>query len=129
MRTLIDATILLSKCDEHLGLELVGSQYILGTGADTDMLWHVTSKDEAALYLSEHGYHRDCAAAYDKEGTEFYSFRKADINVIVTSDGGWFLDFLTAAKVCKYLKLTDKEQRKGVHRIVRDGADADGQLR
>lgn len=94
---------------------LVGSTYILGKGDDIDYLLFTNNRE----YLNE----KLIAWGFENEGkyksnTDFTSYRNGVYNLIVTSKEAFFNEFVVAAKVCKFLKLEDKEQRIGVHSII-----------
>ncbi|PPE71465.1 hypothetical protein C1702_00225 [Caldimonas thermodepolymerans] len=65
-----------------------------------------------------------CRESYELLGHHWCALRRGPINLIVTTDPDWFSRFRRADEVCVALKLTNKADRKVVHRIVRDGYDA-----
>lgn len=102
----------------------VGSTYILGQGADIDILVLVPNRFQFANRMEKDGWVLEGAAHYPDN--DFTSVRQGKYNVLITSDASWFARFKTAAEVCKALRLEDKEQRILVHSIVRDGMSAEG---
>lgn len=113
------------RCDH------VGSSYIVGEGADLDLVVLVTPGylDEACIKLRDAGYAftgaEDCSGAED----EFRTFRKGDVNVMLSDEDKWYDAFLTAAEVCKALQLREKWQRIAVHRVIMDNEDAETAVR
>jgi len=55
------------------------------------------------------------------EVSGFTSYRKDDLNLIVTSNPTFFYDFENATKLCKFLNLKEKKDRVAVFRAIRDG--------
>lgn len=105
--------------------ELVGTLYTIGEGNDMDICVLVRDVDDATISLEEHSYEQTGLAGYDDD--EFTTFRKGEVNVMLTDNKEWFAKFLTAAEVCRYLKLDTKELRKAVHRIIMNDATATGE--
>lgn len=106
-------------------VNIVGSTYILGAGKDIDVLVLCENKHDT-LNVSgvvNSGWALETDEKY--EGSEFFSIRKGDVNLLLTDDEEFFDGFAMAAEVCKYLKLADRAQRVAVHRIIRDGFDAE----
>lgn len=101
----------------------VGSSYILGKGADIDVLVLVPAVDTYGAALVAEGWLRDGTTDYP---SEWASFRKGEVNAILTADAGWYDRFALAAEVCKALKLADKADRITVHAVIRDGKTAEG---
>ena len=103
---------------------LVGSTAVLGEGADVDLL----------VMLEQGVKHKGWKAREESipcldntyEGSGDFSASRAGVfNYIVVDDQELYSGWLAAGEVCKYLQLKDKAQRIAVHRIVRDGLDAD----
>jgi len=100
----------------------VGSQNIVGvTPNDSDFLV-LCSRRESTLkrleklgYLVESGRESSYGAVFLKD---FVSLRKNKINIILTSDKKFFLNFLMANKVCVDLQLTSREDRVKVHKTL-----------
>lgn len=105
----------------------VGSSYIVGEGADLDLVVLVTpgDLDEACAKLEDHAYtfttSKDCSGAED----EFRTFRKGDVNVMLSDDEKWYYAFKQAAEVCRALQLREKWQRIAVHRVIMNNEDAE----
>lgn len=97
---------------------LVGSTFILGKGADVDVLLLVSSTLNALHKVQNAGYAPDCTTHY--AGADFHSLRKGDVNLILTESGSYFRGFVKAAKVCKLLKVADKPMRIAIHDLIRD---------
>ena len=53
------------------------------------------------------------------EGTTWTSYRKGDLNLIVTCDNRLYYRTVLAARICKALNLKDKEDRITVHGMLR----------
>jgi len=107
--------------------QMVGSTYILGSGNDLDYLFLVDSLADSS-FLRNRGYTLE-AEQYDNTN-KFLSWRNGNTNVLVTPCIDFFIDFLSAAEVCKYLRnkssegealMMERDVRVAVHRIVRDG--------
>lgn len=101
--------------------QLVGSTYILGEGKDKDMLILVENAVAARSWFIQQGWvcESDTSSKYDN--AKFYSLRKDKNNALLVADEDYYNRFITAAEVCKYLKLESREARVAVHGIVRDG--------
>lgn len=102
----------------------VGSDYILGEGADVDVLVRVSNLSDALDALADSGFEPD--GTYIGTGVEFTSMRKEGLNIILTTHASFFDGFVTAAKVCRYLKIEDKADRVAIHRFLRDGEELPG---
>lgn len=124
-RQYIEACSLLAGSKFKLNLELVGTQFIFNDGADYDLLWLVSDRAAATLQLLAEDYSASVGDAYDLSSGKFKSFVKGKINVLITDNQVFFDRFVVAAHVCKYMQVKDKETRKSIHRIVRDGAEWD----
>lgn len=64
------------------------------------------------------------AGEYDEMDGTWYTLRNGDVNLIVTTDPGWYARALLANEVCCALRLMDKLDRVKVYRVIRDGKDA-----
>lgn len=98
---------------------LVGSRLICGEGHDTDLL--VLSGSE--LTLIEAGYHRDLEDAL-YEDTAFVSWRKGDMNVLLTSDPQYFAAEVAIAYAAQAIAqntfdMSDRDGRVAFHSLVR----------
>lgn len=99
------------------GHALVGSRATCSpapTETDEDHLLLVLDKDvQAAIgVLHSEGFHLDHPSAhYRPEDGIFNSWRKEDVNLIVTSDPIFYRRFLSASNVAKKLNLLEKADR------------------
>lgn len=108
----------------------VGSSYILGYGADLDIVVQVQCQmDHAHACLSLKDYVRSQTGSGDPDDDLFQCFRFGDVNVMLTTDEEWYDLFVKSAEVCKALRLTEKWQRIAVHRVLMDDEDADVAVR
>lgn len=105
------------------GIALVGSTYILGQGADVDVLVRVADMKSFAQRLEAEGWIREGNASYPVG--DFISMRKDDFNLLLVEEEKYFNAWKLAAEVCKALKLHFKDDRVLVHRVVRDGETVD----
>ena len=74
--------------------------------------------------LSSLGFVRDGDEAYDRlerGPSQFKSFRKGNINVIVTNNKEFFDKFILATRVAKKLNLTNKEDRITLFTAIKHG--------
>lgn len=108
-------------------IDVVGSIAIVGEGLDLDLLVYTAgSIPQAKELLLAAGYERSTGVSVtnpDAPG-KFASYRKDDVNVLLTDDEDYQIGFLRAVEVCRYLKLgepDDKAKRIILHRIIRDG--------
>lgn len=106
----------------------VGSTYISGSGNDLDIVVWVEPEygkvgwgaaDDCEL-LRNAGYH---STGHDSgEADDFMTFRKGDVNVMLTHDREFIVGFAQAAEVCKYVNaMLFREHGHGlekVHRIM-----------
>ena len=122
-----------------VSVSLVGSMYIHGEGKDYDYVVCVPGREVAREALVDDlGF----TATGDGSGEddEFWTFRKGEINVMLTEDTQFRSDFERAAEVCKYVAglfpelevdgtpfrgdgLT-KAHRIKIHRIIMNGEEA-----
>ena len=109
---------------EALGIDgdnvaLVGSRLICGTGNDWDFLVLMNFDEDQ---LEELGFEPDLSdARYD---SNFQSWRKGDVNLIVTDDRGFFLaEYATAIAAMavqrSWNQLGTRERRVDFHGYVR----------
>jgi hypothetical protein len=112
----------------------VGSAYTVGEGNDIDVLLLVEREDgddqaieDVMRALDEAGFSYTGDPSGDED--EFRTLRRGDINVIVTDEVDFFVRFMRAAEVCKFLGLRQKWERIGVHRILMNDEDAGEQVR
>lgn len=103
----------------------VGSRYILPIApveSDLDILVLTSDLELVALRLTAAGFEREGGEHYPE--SEFRSYRKGDVNFIITEDPVFFDKFKVAAEVCRYLRLSSRDQRINVHNIIIRGESA-----
>jgi len=59
-------------------------------------------------------------------GYTWLALRKDKLNVMLTADASWYLRAVGATLVCKELNLKDKHDRCHAFRVIRDGANYEG---
>lgn len=86
----------------------VGSMVINGAGNDYDYCLLLPSADvESLAHLVDFGFEQTTTEGYNED--KFTTFRKDEINLIVTSDEDLFRTFGRATRVCKFVaELLDK---------------------
>lgn len=101
---------------------------------DTDQDYLVQSKrDEASVAavvdaLSEHGFQWEGGEHYQMAmSSDFMSWRKGDVNFIVTSNPGFADRHRAATSVCKLLNLMDKKHRIALFQAVLYGNSMAGE--
>lgn len=104
---------------------LVGSTYINGQGKDTDVL--VSGLTRAQVLAA--GYVADGEDQYATSGA-FQSYRKGDVNLILSEDRDYFHRFIQAAELCRVItRVTghniSKDLRVAVHAFIRDETSVD----
>jgi hypothetical protein len=103
-----------------LGMYLVGSTAIYGSGADIDLLVLVTDRDIALTELKTHGWVMD--GSYP--GDDFTSVRKDSVNLIITHHSWMVTAFVVATDTMKalaaHVPASDKPTRLEVHRVIRE---------
>lgn len=62
---------------------------------------------------------------YDTATGAWCAVRKGNLNLMLTHDRKFYDGYKLAMEVCKVLRLTNKEDRMAVCRVVRDGIPAD----
>jgi hypothetical protein len=67
------------------------------------------------------GWDNGGSNALDADGDQWGSIRRGDVNLILTTDGGWYARSVQASEVCVALQLTEKFDRIVAYRVVRDG--------
>lgn len=110
-----------------MGYAHVGSTYICDpppVDTDIDNLILLSKKMQAQYkkineLLIKSGWEID--GNYWDLGSNFWSFKKDNLNIIITYEEDFFDTFVRAAKVCKALNITDKELRIMVHDIIING--------
>ena len=55
--------------------------------------------------------------------SDFQSWKKDDLNILVTTDANWYEAMHRAMLVCKYLNVKDKTDRINVHQMIVYGND------
>lgn len=111
---------------EDTDVALVGTMYTHGEGNDYDYVVLVPNVARAQADFNESGYRYTGAESGDED--EFHTFRKGDVNIMLTESLSFFTNFKVAAEVCKYVqKLTplDKAGRIAIHRIIMNEEEAD----
>ena len=100
--------------------QLVGSRAIcVPPPTDTDMDFLCLSKGEEyeqmlQAFLESDGFKQD--GHYDL--SNFQSFKKGIMNVILTHDVEFYDKFIIAMLVCKELNVLDKKKRIAVHHLI-----------
>jgi len=102
--------------------DLIGSAMFSEQAKDVDMLVLISRETDPSDYfgyLAETGWLKD----YDYElmSSNFYSFRKDMINIIITQSPEFYTRFYRAMLVCKYLKVPTRLERSVVCDIVING--------
>jgi hypothetical protein len=103
------------------------------SGMDLDSLEAVLADEDGITGSGFLGYGRWmfgsdwclCGVEYSDQDDTWGAIRKGSINLIMTNDEGWYKRSVTASRVCEALKLTNKDDRIVVYRVVRDGYDAE----
>lgn len=125
---------------ESVHVTLVGTMHTHGAGNDYDYLVQVPDAQDDTVNFADDGF----TATGEPSGTEddFITFRKGDINIMLTDSPSFALEFKRAAEVTKYVNglllsadpsdLRDgllaglnKEQRIRIHRIIMNGEKAE----
>lgn len=88
-----------------------------------DPTFHQTGFLGCARWLFGEGW-ETCSGEYDDQDDKWGALRKGNVNLIVTTDKGWYDRALMASTVCEALKLTDKGDRIVAYRVIRDGYSA-----
>ena len=87
---------------------------------DLDVVLLVTDGD-AVLAIERQGYTLTTDAAYGVDLNGFCTFRKGDVNLIVTSNAAEFRSWAVATRWCTELNLQSKTDRAAFFDIVRHG--------
>jgi hypothetical protein len=103
------------------------------SGMDLDSLEAVLADEDGITGSGFLGYGRWmfgsdwclCGVEYSDQDDTWGAIRKGSINLIMTNDEGWYKRSVTASRVCEALKLTNKDDRIVVYRVIRDGYDAE----
>jgi hypothetical protein len=122
-----DTVIALTKLKFVLKFDLIGSVLIDPDNAkDLDFL---VLADGPGFCEVRHLFGNDwslCAGKYDDQTDKWGTLRNGDVNLIVTTDDGWYQRAQLANTVCVALKLKDKGDRIVTYRVIRDGYSAAG---
>lgn len=122
-------TEILDKLRE-LGAQVnqTGSRYICDPPVlDTDDDWLVYSKDRFGDVESLLAAENFSTQSQDYGGprSRFTSWRKGDLNLIVTGDSEFAKKHRLATEICKHMNLLDKEDRIAIFQRVLYGVDDD----
>lgn len=104
---------------------LVGSTYIYGQGVDIDVLVLVDSEHLISSWQHPEWKY---GGSTPKSGDGWGSWKKGEVNLLLTHSEDYFNKWLTAADVCKYLFhkrsiVLSKEERIAVHAMIMDGKE------
>jgi hypothetical protein len=126
---IIEGEAVLRSLPEIEAFSLIGSAMYLPAEQCHDVDFAVLTKDgvDAMGYLNRLAFDGwdHCGEEYDTQHGTWGAVRRGNLNLMVTHDRAWYERYLTAMQVCKVLKLTNKEDRIAVCRVVRDGLTAD----
>lgn len=87
-----------------------------------DIHWSFWSKAAAVRsVLVDHGFRKE-GKTYEGQGQAFESWRKGEVNLIVTPDAEFARKHRLATHVCKKLNLLNKEDRVLVFQAILYGA-------
>lgn len=101
---------ILFTCPSVQAFKLTGSQYYTGKPAkDLDFLVLTTNPNE----FIKHGFYKKREYL---NGSICY--RRDNVDLVCLSTECNYLDWVSAAEVCKFLKLTNKDQVVKVHEII-----------
>lgn len=107
---------------------IVGSTYIQGEGSDIDCLFLWEKVDVQCIGFPGWDYGGSIG-----EGNEsnWGSWKKGNINLLVTSSKESYNAWLTSAEVCRFLSLRKigltRDERVAIHNIVMDDSTAEGE--
>lgn len=112
----------------YLDAQLIGSTFIVGTGADVNILVRVFDFD-SSLYqvLNKAGYASSLTEEEEyimEESIEFLSFKKDNINLLFVKDDATFQLWFAAARLCRALHaagmvdMLDKNNRIKYHQLI-----------
>jgi hypothetical protein len=90
---------------------------------DTDLDILILTNDFPVLRISLDicGFVPDLG--YEKLDKRFESFRREEVNLIVTESRGFFERFCEAARICKELNVKSKEHRILIHNLFLKGVE------
>ncbi len=112
-----DIIALAGMCD---ALNAVGSRITCNpapTNTDQDYL-ALRPSGRALAWLAENGFVTTTDDTYDGLKSEFTSFKKGDVNIIVTVDDTFHSAFMAATHVAKRLNLLNKKDRIALFQAV-----------
>lgn len=105
----------------------IGSALYIESPADVDyavMLSAPNAVDYAnAICASNSGW--EACGEYDTHDGSWCAIRRGNLNLMLTHSREFFDGYKLAMEVCKLLRLTDKQDRIDVCRVVRDRQPAD----
>jgi hypothetical protein len=122
----IETTQMLTAHAGVVSFCIVGSAIYHPEPADVDFLVHVCG--ETFISDARWAFGSDwtvLGGRYDNQNDKWGSIRKANVNLIVTTDGAWYERAKLANEVCVALKLMDKGDRIVAYRVIRDGYNAE----
>jgi len=115
-------------------LTIIGTTYILGDGADVDVLAYVPGFSQY-----EHGfdYWEYGGSGPEHTNDTFGSWKRTVdgvvVNLIITGDKDYHDAWITSAEVCRFLHLQGVQitagTRHGIHEIIMDDASADEEVK
>lgn len=126
----LDGEAMLRDRPEVAAFSLIGSAMYLPAEQCGDVDFAVLLKEghDAHQFLTNlilaEGWDA-CGEQYEASGNHWGAVRRESLNLMVTHDRQWYADYLLAMEVCKVLRLTVKDDRIAVCRVVRDKLPAD----
>lgn len=127
---IIAGEAVIREMPEVAEFSLIGSAMYLPAEACGDVDFAVLLGDGANAVASitdlilNHGF-QPCGEQYEAATPAWGAVRRENLNLIVTHDKAFYEGYRLAMEVCKALRLTDKQQRIAVCRVVRDRIPAD----
>lgn len=100
-----------------------------GDASDVDYLVYTSkSLDKLLKYLEENSFEVEGSPEYDIHNSQFASFRKGKVNLIVTNSIDFCMNHRLATEVCKKLNLLEKSDRIMVFKAIlyKEGPDNNG---
>lgn len=85
---------------------------------DADFLVELYKWGEIDLLMEDHGFTKEGGEGYGGQDSTFGSWRKGDVNLIVTTDPDFAMRHRAATSVCKRLNLLHKPDRVSLFRAV-----------
>lgn len=128
----------LSLVGDIVKSEFVGSRVSCNpppTNTDCDILclinitdvWHFNSESQKSGWVTESNAYDNLADFNNVQAQQFWSFRKDDINLIVTSSIEFYDKFMFATKIATNLNLKKKIDRIILFQAILYGKVGDGQ--